>query len=152
MSIDIDQLQEELGLTIDKNDEARSLFFNSFTKHMSFGKFNFDYIDKNYDRTHKGLRDVFDIILTNSRFMVIVEVKNKLNKNDVKTVLKKIKNFRILFPQHKDSTIYGAVAGLSMTIATIAEAKKHGFYVFTHDGANLKILNDQVTEYTNTDI
>ena len=144
----IDKLKKIVGGMGNNNGHvAENFFYNSFVKHRSFGGYVFDFIDKNLERTHKDTSDEFDIILTNSDFMVIVEVKYNFHPEDVKTVLKKIRNFRILFPNYKDYTIFGAIAGMAMPQKTIEQAKKYGFFVFTQDGTNLKILNDQVVAY-----
>jgi len=126
---------------------AEDLFFNSFSKKMSIGNTKFEFIDRNVERKHRGLKDEFDIVLTNSEVIVIVEVKYNFYPNDVKKVLKKINNYKILFPTYKNYKFIGAIAGLTMQNNTIDEAKKYGFFVFTQEGNDLKLLNDKVKEY-----
>jgi len=79
--------------------------------------------------------------------ILIIEVKYNFHHNDVETVSKKTDNFRILFPMYKDFKIFGGIAGLTMPIETIETAKKMGFFVFTQEGNEIKVLNDQVKEY-----
>ena len=72
----IDKLKKIVGGMGNNNGHvAENFFYNSYVKHRSFGGYIFDFIDKNLERTHKDIRDEFDIILTSSDFMVIVEVK-----------------------------------------------------------------------------
>ncbi|KPA12895.1 hypothetical protein MHK_006873 [Candidatus Magnetomorum sp. HK-1] len=152
VSKSIDKLKKTVGGIGNSNGYvAEDLFYNSLKKNMSIGNITFDFIDRNMERTHKGLTDEFDIILTNSNLLVIVEVKYNYHPNDVEAVLKKIKNFRKLFPLYNDYKVFGAIAGLTMSPKTINLAKKYGFFVLAQEGNKLKILNDNVSEYLNTD-
>ena len=145
----IDKLQTLIGVIGNSNGfVAEDLFFNSFSKKMAIGNTKFECIDRNVERKYKGLKDEFDIVLTNSEVIVIVEVKYNFHPNDVKEVLLKIKNYKTLFPAYKNYKFIGAIAGLTMQNRTIDEAKKYGFFVFTQEGNDLKLLNDKVMEYT----
>jgi len=147
--IKIDKLQTLIGGIGNSNGfVAEDLFFNSFSKKMSIGNTTFDYIDRNVERKHKGLEDEFDIVLTNSDVIVIVEVKYNFHPNDVEKVVVKIKNYKALFPIYKNYKFMGAIAGLTMPKKTIDEAKKYGFFVVTQEGDDLKVLNDHVMEYS----
>jgi len=141
----IDKLENIVGGIGNSNGFfAEDIFFNSFKKKMSLGDITFDSVDRNVSRFHKGLEDEFDIVLTNSDSLTIIEVKYNFHPNDVKSVFKKIKNYRILFPNYQNYTIYGAIAALTMSNRTIQLAKKFGFFALTLAGQKLKILNDQV--------
>ena len=144
----IDKLQTLIGGIGNSNGfVAEDLFYNSFSKMMSIDNVKFEYIDRNVTRKRKGLEDEFDIVLTNSEIIMIVEVKYNFYPNDVEQVLTKIHNFKRLFPVYKDYIFIGAIAGLSMQKQTIDKAKKYGFFVVTQEGNNLKLLNDSVMEY-----
>ena len=147
----IDGLKKYVGGIANSNGYvAEDLFFNSFSKNMTIGNMTFDSIDRNWRRNSKGIEDEFDIVLTNSKVLVIIEVKYNFHYNDVKTVCKKIDNFRILYPMYKNYTIFGGIAGLTMSNETIETAKKMGFFVFTQEGNKIKVLNDQVKEFSKT--
>ncbi|MBF0452103.1 MAG: hypothetical protein HQK75_15485 [Candidatus Magnetomorum sp.] len=149
ISKDIEKLKDLVGGIGNSNGYvAEELFYNSFSKKMAIGKMTFDYIDRNMERTHRGLTDEFDIVLTNSSVLVIVEVKYNFHPNDVDRVLKKIENFRKLFPLYKEYKIFGAIAGLTLSQKTIDVAKQYGFFVLTQEGNTLKVLNDTLVEYT----
>ncbi|MBF0452150.1 MAG: hypothetical protein HQK75_15720 [Candidatus Magnetomorum sp.] len=144
----IDKLQRFVGGIGNSNGYvAEDLFFSSLSKKMAIGNITFDSIDRNIMRIHKGLQDEFDVVLTNSDKLVIVEIKYNFHPNDVETVLKKIDNFRKLFPPYHNYQIFGAVAGLTMPQKTIDTARKYGFFVLTQEGNNLKVLNDDVMAY-----
>jgi len=108
---------------------------------MTIGNMKFDYIDRNLKGSFKGLSDEFDIVLTNTHDLVIVEVKYNFYPNDVKTLLKKIDNFRILYPLYKDYKIFGGIAGLTMPQEIIDIAKEMGFFVFSQEGNDIQVLN-----------
>ena len=146
----IDGLKKYVGGIANSNGfVAEDLFFNSFSKNMTICNMTFDSIDRNMHRISKGIEDEFDIVLTNSDILLIIEVKYNFHHNDVETVLKKINNFRILYPIYKDYTIFGGIAGLTMTTETIDTAKKMGLFVFTQKGNDIKVLNDQVKKFSN---
>ncbi|KPA14834.1 hypothetical protein MHK_004962 [Candidatus Magnetomorum sp. HK-1] len=141
----IDKLQKLIGGIGNSNGfVAEDLFYNSFSKMMSIGNMKFEYIDRNVERKHKGIEDEFDIVLTNSEIIVIVEVKYNFYPNDVEKVLTKIQNYKALFPLYKNYKFIGAIAGLTIQKETIYKAKKYGFFVVTQEGNDLKILNDKV--------
>jgi len=145
----IDKLQKMIGGIGNSNGYvAEDFFYNSFSKMKSLGDMKFAYIDRNLHRENSSLQDEFDIVLTNTDSIVIVEVKYNYHANDVKSVLKKINNFRILFPLYNNYKIFGAIAGLSIQPKAIEEAEKNGFFVVTQEGNNLKLLNDKVREYS----
>ena len=144
----IEKLEKTVGGIGNSNGfYAEELFFNSFSKNMTIGELTFDSIDRNMHRISKGLEDEFDIVLTNSSVLLIIEVKYNYHQNDVETVLKKIDNFRQLYPKYKDYKIFGGIAGLTMTKETIEKASEFGFFVFLQEGNDIKVLNDCVKEY-----
>jgi hypothetical protein len=123
---------------------AEDVFFYSFSKTKSIGNLKFDWIYRNLGCSKKGLEDEFDIVCLNTSVAVIIETKYNFHPNDVETVLRKVDIFRILYPQYKDYKIFGGIAGLTIREETIDTAKQLGFFVFTQEGNDIKILNDQV--------
>ena len=123
---------------------AEDVFFYSFSKTKSIGNLKFDWIYRNLGCSKKGLEDEFDIVCLNTSVAVIIETKYNFHPNDVETVLRKVDNFRILYPQYKDYKIFGGIAGLTIREETIDAAKQLEFFVFTQEVNDLKILNDQV--------
>ena len=108
----IDKLQDIVGgMGNSQGLAAEEEFFNSFAKTMSLGNLKFHAIDRNLRRHSNGLQDEFDIVLTNSELIMIVEVKYNFHPNDVQKVINKISNYKKLYPQHHNFNIYGAIAG-----------------------------------------
>ncbi|CAN2045550.1 DUF3782 domain-containing protein [Candidatus Magnetomoraceae bacterium gMMP-1] len=129
-------------------DVAEDFFFNGLSENPELGELKFDVIDRNVTRRTKRLEGEFDIVLTNSHTLVIIEVKYKLHPNDVDNVLnKKLPNFKKLFPQYKDFKMYGAVAAFSIPNESKHKAKEYGFFILTQSGNNIKILNDKARAY-----
>jgi len=129
---------------------AEDIFFYSFSKTKTIGNMTFDCIYRNLGCSRKGLEDEFDIVCLNTSVAVIIETKYNFHPNDVETVLRKVDNFRILYPVYKEYKIFGGIAGLTIRQETIDAAKQLGFFVFTQEGNDIKILNDQVKELANS--
>jgi len=128
-------MSNNLGLSIEEE------FFRSFEKNMRLGDIEFHSILRNsYVRVH-GITDEFDLVLINSDLVLIVEVKLKYHPNDVKKVLKKISNFKKIYPQYKDYNINGAIAGKILPQQTIEEAKKYNLFVVAQEGADIRLIS-----------
>jgi len=72
--------------------------------------------------------------------LYIRPVKFKFHPKDVKTLLKKVSNFKKLYPQYQHYKIYGAVAGKVLPQETIEKAKNYNLFV-AQEGNNLRVLN-----------
>lgn len=143
------KLDRQLGNIGNNNgDIAEDFFFNGLEKKKRIGAMIFDFIDRNVKRKYKKLEGEYDIILTNSDTIAIVEVKYKFHPDDVNDLYnRKIPNFRKLFPIYKDFKIYGAIAGLCMPDDTKKSAIEKGFFVLTQSGDNIMLLNEKVKCY-----
>jgi hypothetical protein len=156
VSKEIDKVNKEmnsklynLNLNLDgigKNNGAvaEEFFFNGLNNKMEIGKLKFETIDRNIYRRTKRIEDEFDVVMTNTDSITIFEIKYKYHPKDVEKVIKKIINYKLLFPVYKDYKFYGGIAGLSVPKDTVKEAIKYGFFVLTQSGNNLKVLNDNV--------
>ncbi|ETR73517.1 MAG: hypothetical protein OMM_06881 [Candidatus Magnetoglobus multicellularis str. Araruama] len=125
---------------------AEDVFYSSFAKTRTIKNMMFDCIYRNLGCRKNGLEDEFDIVCLNTSVAVIIETKYNYHPNDVASVLRKVDNFRMLYPQYKDYNIFGGIAGLSIRKETIDVARQLGLFVFTQEGNDIKILNDQVKE------
>ena len=130
------------GMNNNQGQMVEEEFFNSFLKSMRLGDLEFHSIDRNIRRHIKDVQDEFDIVLTNSEIIMIVEVKLKFHPNDVKNVLNKIANFKKLFPHYQHYKIYGAIAAKILTPDNIEEAKKYNLFVVAHESSELRLLNN----------
>ena len=77
----------------------------------------------------------FDIIAINGKEIVVLEVKATLDPFDVDKFTEDIQKFKILWPEFKDKTIYGAMAFLIRTNKQADSlAQKQGFFVIEATG------------------
>ena len=132
------------GVGQNNGDVAEEFFFNGLNEKMEIGKIKFEFIDRNVIRKTRRLQDEFDIVMTNTESIVILEVKYKYHPKDVEKVLKKIKNYKKLFPSYNNYVFYGGIAGLAIPKDTVKKATEYGLFVLTQSGSNLKVLNDNV--------
>ena len=167
LSMKVDKVTRELSMEIDKVNKdmneklynlnlnldgigknngavAEEFFFNGLKDKMEIGKLKFETIDRNIYRRTKRFEEEFDVVMTNTDSITILEIKYKYHPKDVEKVIKKITNYKLLFPVYKDYKFYGGIAGLSVPKDTVEEAIKYGFFVLTQSGNNLKVLNDNV--------
>ncbi|MDE0518366.1 MAG: hypothetical protein OXH36_02235 [Bdellovibrionales bacterium] len=77
----------------------------------------------------------FDIIALNGKEVVVVEVKATLDPPDVDKFKKNIEQFKILWPDFKKKTVYGAMAFLLKSKRKAESlAEKQGFFVISATG------------------
>ena len=77
----------------------------------------------------------FDIIAINGKETVIVEVKATLDPSDVDKFKENMEQFKTLWPEFKDKTVYGAIAFLLKSNRQAESlAEKEGFFVISATG------------------
>ena len=77
----------------------------------------------------------FDIIAINGTEVVVVEVKATMDPSDVDQFTKSIEKFKVLWPEFKEKTIYGAIAFLIKANRQAEEmAEDQGFFVISATG------------------
>ncbi len=138
----LEQLSLYLGsLTHDHNyvmdsqmDIAEQFFYNSLAKDARLDKFYFDDIAKNMGKCRDNLQEKYDLFMTNTDSIVIIEVKYKAHTNDLKKLDRKIENFKLLFPIYKDYKLYGALASFHINDDTKKEALERGYFVLQRSG------------------
>ena len=90
----------------------------------------------------QDLQGEFDIVLANGEEVVIVEVKTTLTPRYVDEFLEKLGRIREFLPEHRDKTIYGAVAGIKYENSSDRYAYKNGLFVLVNKGEDIiKIAN-----------
>ncbi len=84
----------------------------------------------------------FDIVLFGDEANIVVEVKHKLQVNDVVRAYEKIlPAFKQLYPEHCQGKVFCAVAGMSIDDAALTQALDMGLLVFTQSGQEVQVLN-----------
>ncbi len=133
---EIKKLSKLLGnIANNQGDVAEEFFFNTLRDTLKVGNLKFDDIAKNQFKERGGVRDEFDIFLTNGDSVAIVEVKYKAHENDIEKIkTKKVPNFRKLFPIYKDYKLYVGIAGFHINEDIVKKAEENGFFVLKRKG------------------
>jgi len=138
------------GIGRNNGDVAETYFYETLANTMRIGEIDFDIIEKNVSKKNKrqNLEGEYDIILTNSESIALVEIKYKLHPNDIdKLVHKKIPVFKKLFPEKKAYKLYVVVAGLTIPADSKKMAFNHGFFVLTQGAGKLNMEYDVIKSY-----
>ena len=74
----------------------------------------------------------YDIVAVNGDAVLVIEVKNKLQKRMVdKFVEKKLPKFKEIFPEYRERRIFGGMGALVVKDDISRYAEKAGLYVLT---------------------
>ena len=90
-----------------------------------------------------------DLLLINSQFAVVVEIKSSLTVEDVKEHIERLEKLKRVPPERVDLrgvTIYGAVAGMLIDGDADKYAYRQGLFVLKQSGKMVKIVNDDKFE------
>ena len=131
------------GIANSNGDVAESYFVNSFANHLRFAGQEFDSHSSNLVKSIKklNLKDQYDLVLYNCNSVVIIEIKYKAKKDDVKQALKKAQTFKQLFPEYANFALYLGLAGLNVEVAAEKEAINQGIAVIKQVGDAI-VIND----------
>ena len=83
----------------------------------------------------------FDILAVNGNELVVVEVKSRLQSDDVREFLRELQNFKSWLREYQSMTVYGAVAYLRADESAVRYAENQGMYVIRAVGDSAKIIN-----------
>jgi len=111
---------------------AEEFFFNTLSEKKEFAGIHFDEVEDDIASTQKQpngkrLKDQIDILMTNAASVAVIEVKYRARKDDVETLAgRKLRNFKILFPEYKGLKVYLGLAALAFEDDAVEEARKYG--------------------------
>lgn len=139
-----DRTEEHLNSTIEKLDEigrqlgdlglvqgevAEDLFYRNVRYLFKDRAITFDSIRRNVKK--KGIGE-YDIVAANRGAVLVIEVKNKLQKRMIDSFInKKLPNFKKAFPQYQDYRLLGGIGALVVKDDVGRYAEKSGLYVLT---------------------
>ena len=137
------------GVSNNHGSFAEEYFINSLKKGKSnfFGErfdklLKFELIeDKNKTRAE------CDIILVNCNSIAIIEVKFKVRDKDVDNVTKKVKPFRIKFPEYQNHAIYLGLASMVFDDKVENSCKENGIAVIKQAGDSVIILDENIKTF-----
>ncbi|MDZ7291786.1 MAG: hypothetical protein ONB42_17775 [candidate division KSB1 bacterium] len=101
-----------------------------------------DFYSRASVRRNGGTMEV-DILGVGPKHVVAIEVKFKLELQDVKDFLEELPRFFDFFTRYRGLTLYGAVAGMSIDKGVDHFAYKNGLFVLSQSGENVRLLNDK---------
>ena len=80
-------------------------------------------------RSDKTVAMEFDLVAVNGKEVVVVEVKTTLTGEKIDKFIKRLENFRAIFPEYKERKIYGCVAYLGEHKESARESEENGLFV-----------------------
>jgi hypothetical protein len=111
---------------------AEEYFFSSLEEKKEFAGVHFDYVSNDFKGLVKmpdgnRVEDQFDIVMINDNAIAIIEIKYKANSDYLEELaIRKVNNFRILFPHYKDFNIYLGLGSFSFEKNVVEKAKEYG--------------------------
>jgi len=126
------------GISNNNGEMAEEFFYRSLQEKLQVGGIQYDDIGRNWLKDRKGLKEEYDIILTNGKYLEIVEVKYKFHPADVVKLERKMNNFKKLFPVYDSFIIHGSIAGMTIPAESIALAKEKGFHALLAKGDHIE--------------
>lgn len=137
----MDDLRREFGrLGISYGDHVEAMFTNLGIKLNALGfDFTMETPNRRYIENNQVLAEA-DYLLENGIYVMLVEVKAKLTKDDVDRHLNQITRVRSYMDNRNDNRkITGAVAGGVVAENVISYAQNKGLYVITQNGEAVSI-------------
>jgi len=126
----LDRVGRQLGdLGLVQGEVAEDLFYRNIKYLFKDRDMIFGNIKRNLKK--KGTAE-YDIVAVNSDVVLVVEVKNKLQKRMIDSfITKRIPTFKKAFPQYSNYKILGGIGALVVKDEIGRYAEKSGLYVLT---------------------
>jgi hypothetical protein len=153
-----DRKLREIGIHVDGISKsngafAEEFFYNSLEKNMEFAGIHYDCIKDNFKGVRKmldgsRLEDQFDIVMVNNNAVAIIEIKYKADSDDVEELAtRKIKNFRVLYPEYRNFDVYLGLGTLSFNEYVVKKAKEFGVGLLKLSGEVVEYRTDWVRAF-----
>ena len=147
------ETNQQIKETIQGLKEARKLFETQWGKLMEslvegdllnlLNKQGIKVINTHPNVQHRSETDQYeyDIIASNGKEIVVVEVKTTLKVKHIKDFLEDVKKLTCRLPDFKGKIIYGAVAFLRAEEESARHAESQGLFVIRATGNSSSIIN-----------
>ena len=148
-----DQKMKDMGIHIGGVSNSYGLFaeeyfFNSFENgQQSFFGEEFDIIDRNVKGWKKGFMDEYDILMLNGHAVGIVEVKFRVDRDNIYEVIRKAETFRANFPAYQNHKIYLALATMVFNTKLEQECINEGIAVVKQVGDTITIYDEHIKAF-----
>jgi len=132
---------------------AEDYFYESLNKTKTLGGLHFDIVSRNMKGALKledgtTLDEEYDTVMINDTAVCVVEVKYKVEKQDINRLAKKrVHNFKKLFPMYANYKIYLAFGGLTFQKGAVDVANELGLGVLRLNGDAVEIYDDNLKAY-----
>ena len=139
----LDNIGSQLGdLGLVQGEVAEDLFFRNLRGVFRKTKMDLKKVKRNLKRKGEG---EFDLVAEDGDKVLVVEVKNKLDKRMVdRFVDKKLPKFKNLFPEYEKYQVVGGMGALVVKDDVGRYAEKAGLYVLTQtDEGGAALLNQE---------
>ena len=131
-------IQEFGGFITNYGDSVEYFFYDYFDECKQIGGITFERVRAKM----KGERGEYDIVLSNGKYVGIIEVKSKFHPRDLdKFVYETLPNFKSDFPKYQHSKIVSGIGTFDLVDDVKRLAFESGLYVFSQRGENVKIHN-----------
>ena len=145
------EMQRQIGgMTKSTGAITEALIFNTLEKEMMFGGIEFDDIRPNmgYHSKKLDIRAEFDMVLTNGKYVAIIETKTKVDPDDVTELIeKKLDNFRKLYPEYNNHKIIFGIGGMKFDKRAEEVANKNGIGLIKVVGEKVEFHADSIKMY-----
>ena len=144
---------EVKGIAKSNGMMAEDYFYASLDKSKTLGGVHFDYMLRNVANgitleDGKRINEEYDAVMYNKTSLCIIEVKYKVERQDIKKLAKKrVRHFKMLFPMYANYKIYLAVGGMTFEKGAVDAAKELGMGVLQLDGDAVVVYDKDLKVY-----
>jgi hypothetical protein len=126
----LDRIGRQLGdLGLVQGEVAEDLFYRNVRYLFKDRNITFGSVRRNLKK--KGVAE-YDIVAANGDTVLVIEVKNKLQKRMIDNFLsKRLPKFKQAFPQYRGYRLFGGIGALVIKDEVGRYAQKSGLYVLT---------------------
>jgi len=154
LTASIKETRKEVGgLSKSYGMHAESYFFESLKRTKQFGGINYNYVGDDIKGTFsmpngEVVDGQFDIVMHNGDSVVIIEVKSKVKREDVKDLVdRKVEFYKKMYPQYAGKKFHLGIAGFSYDKNAEEEAMKRGVGILKLVGENVEIQDKHLIVY-----
>ena len=124
---------------------ADKYFFNAFAKNKKFANEEFDWVES-YRITNGKIEAWFDLLLSNKKSVVIVEIEYNANPENisVRMLKNKVEKFKILHPHYKNHNIYLGVAAMTFRSGLEERLHRNGIATIRQVGKKMVVYDKEV--------
>ena len=145
--------EQVMGMSASDSKFSESYFYETLKTTMLFGGIKYDIIDKGLSRLQRfpdgsRVQGEYDVIMYNKDTIALIEVKYRARKGDADDLInRKLKNFKILFPDYANYTFYLGIAGMGFDDNAEADVRQKGIAILKPKGESVVIEDKHLKAY-----